>query len=275
MTPEEELARLNRLIHQYESVYRTTANPEQRERVGRQLRELRGTREKILAVHVIDPEIQQEETEEPEDELAPFPLLRGLRAENAGLPAPAAVASFAPKNVEPTASQEEMFNLSLYTRRFEREFLPFLTVKHLKLDFKFSLDRDSFYGACQDLQRSLGDYREECRRLGEGVVSKNMERETRARALKLTRRIAVDGAKLFRGLERFASELRADAASDGTKCLNGDAEISFDAVEGRRELQGRHVSDALGDLARLCTEAVAYLNVPEIDIQESERADRH
>ena len=32
MTPEEELKRLNKLIRQYETVYRTTPDAEQRER---------------------------------------------------------------------------------------------------------------------------------------------------------------------------------------------------------------------------------------------------
>jgi hypothetical protein len=275
MTPEEELSRLNRLLHQYETVYRTTANPDQRERVGRQIRELRGTREKILAVHVIDPELQEEEQAEEGDELAGFPLLALLQAENAVAPPSAAVPPFGPKNIPPTASQEEMSNLSLYVRRFEREFLPFLTEKQLKLDFKFSMDRDSFYSFLQALQRSLNDFREECRRLAEGVVSRDREREVRGRALKLARFSAVEGAKFFRALERFSTELAADATADGTKCLNGDRQISFDAVEGHRILQGRRVKDGLEELKRLAAEVVSYLNIPEIEIQENERADRH
>ena len=275
MTPEEELARLNRLLHQYETVYRTTPNLEQRKRVARQIRELRSTREKILAVNAIDPDLQEEERPEEAEGAGQFLLLEALREDNAAATRAAAVEPFAPKNVAPTASQEEMFNLSLYVRRFEREFLPFLTAQHLKLDFKFSLDRDSFYNACQALLRSLGDYREECRRIAEGSVSKDLERETRARAMKLTRSIAAEGAKLFRSVERFAAELSADASSEGTKCLNGNAEITFDAVEGQRILQGGRVKDGLVQLGRLASEVMAYLNVPEVEIQESERADRH
>jgi hypothetical protein len=275
MTPEEELARLDRLLHQYESVFHTTKNPEQRERVARQIKDLRAMREKILAVNVIDPEVKAEEEPAEEDELASFPLLAHLRMENQAAPKADGVDSFASKNVDPTPSQEEMFNLCLYIRRFEREFIPFLTGKHLRLDFKFSLDRDSFFAPCQAVQRAIADYRGECRRVAEGQVGKDLERETRARTVKLARQIAVEGARLFRGLESFAAELAEDAGVRGTKCLNGDAEISFDALEGRRLLQGRRVRDALDDLARLSGEAVAYLNVPDIEIQESERADRH
>ena len=40
-------------------------------------------------------------------------------------------------------------------------------------------------------------------------------------------------------------------------------------------LQGRAVSDALTDLHDLASETVEYLNVPDIEGQENERADRH
>jgi hypothetical protein len=54
MTPEEELKRLNRLIRQYEIVYKTTPDADQRERVESKLKELRGYRDMILAVNVIN-----------------------------------------------------------------------------------------------------------------------------------------------------------------------------------------------------------------------------
>ena len=275
MTPEEELAKLERLLRQYESVFHTTKSAEQKERVAREIKKIRATREKLLAVNVIAPEARPDETPEEEDSFASFPLLTLLRLENQAAAKPEALESFAAKNTEPTPSQEEMFNLCLYVRRFEREFLPFLTGKHLKLDFKFSLDRDSFFAPFQALQRSITDYREECRRIAEGQVGKELVKDTRARTVKLARRIAVDGARLFRALEAFAAELAEDAGGHGTKCLNGGSEIAFDALEGRRELQGRRVRDALDDLSRLSAEAVEYLNVPDIEIQESERADRH
>jgi hypothetical protein len=275
MSPEEELAKLDRLLRQYESVFHTTRSPEQKERVGRQIRDLRAMREKLLAANVIDSQAAAAEQPEEENEFAAFPLLALLRLENEAVAKPDVVEPFAPKNADPTPSQEEVFNLCLYVRRFEREFLPFLTGKHLRLDFKFSLDRDSFFAPFQALQRAIADYREEHRRIADGQVGKELLKEMRARTVKLARRIAVDGARLFRRLESFGFELAEDAGSLGTKCLNGSAEISFDALEGRRELQGRRVRDALDDLARLSAEAVTYLNVPDIEIQESERADRH
>jgi hypothetical protein len=274
MTPEEELKRLNKLIRQYQTVYRTTPDADQKERVQRQLKELQSYREKILAVNVIDEGALEDKTEGP-DELAEYPLLRKLLAQNAALPPSRAVAEFAAENGAPTSAQVEMFHLGLYVASYEKEYLPFFTEKHLKLDFKFSMDRDGFYSSFQALQRKIGNYRDESRRLAQGVVSRDMETEIRKRALKLTRNIEVDAAKFFRAIERFCDELSEDARGDAVKCLNCDAEISFDQIEGSRSLQGRLVSDALAELEEFADEAVAYLNIPEIEVQESDRADRY
>ncbi len=273
MTAEEELKRLNRLLAQYQTVYRTTPDPVQRERAERQLRQLRSYREKLLAVLVVED--TEEQQAEAEDDLADFPLLAGLRAENLALPFAQAVPSFSAKDVPPTASQEEIYNLCLYVRRFEREFLPFLSERQLKLDFKFSMDRDAFYGALQALQRRVVDYRDESVRLAQGTGTRDMETETRKRAVKVARLVAVEGARFFRSLERFADELVEDADAEGVKCLNGDHEIAFDSLEGQRALQGLSVREALAELGLLAAEAVAYLNVPAIEIQENRRADRH
>ncbi len=273
MTPEEEVKRLNKLIRQYETVYKTTPDAEQRERAERQLKELRSYRDKILAVNVIDSQ-ELDDAPPEEDEFASTPLLRQLVAQNTLNPGEAVI-PFATGNASPTTPQKEMFNLSLYARHFEKEFLPFLAEKQLKLDFKYSLDRDAFYSSYQGLQRKIDSYREENARLADGIVSRDMEMEIRKRSNKLVRLIEAEAARFFRALEGFADALAEDAQGDAVKCLNCDAEISFDSIEGRRALQGRRVADALEDLRDFALEAIAYLNIPEIDSQENERADRH
>jgi hypothetical protein len=274
MTPEEELQRLNKLIRQYETVYRTTPDADQKERVERQLKELHSYRQKILAVNVIEEPVSVEQTV-ADDELSPYPVLRSLVEENRLSPPQRALSSFALKDAAPTTSQTEMFHLSLYARHFQEEFLPFLTEKQLKLDFTFSMDRDGFYNDFQALQRKIDDYREENRRLAAGMVSRDMDMEIRKRTLKIARLIMVDAARFFRGVERFADELAEDATGDAVKCLNCEDAILFDSIEGTRLLQGRNVSEALAELRDLAAEAVSYLNIPEIESQENERADRH
>jgi hypothetical protein len=273
MNPGEELRRLNRLLRQYETVYHTTPDPDQKDRVERQILEMRSYRDKLLAVCVID----EEETSEGapvDDPLADFPVLVALRAQNAAAPAEDALHPLTGASGAPTAAQEEMFNLALYLRRFEREFLPFLTEKHLKLDFSHGMDRDAFYGRLQSLRRIVDDHAGETVRLAEGLPRRDMEAEVRRRIQKLARAVVVESARLFRGLGVFAHALEEDAAGDGVLCLNGDRSVAFDSIEGTRLLQGRRVAEALAELGVLADEVVAFLNVPDIEIQEPERGDR-
>jgi hypothetical protein len=274
MTPEEELKRLNRLIRQYEIVYKTTPDADQKERVESKLKDLRAYRAKILAVNVIDGG-KLEEKGGGEDELAEYPLLKRLVAANDALPPVRRAAPFSPEDLPPTSAQKEMYHLFLYVSFFEREYLPFLTEKQLKLDFKYSLDRDAFYSRFQDLLRKIENYREENSRIADGSVSRDREQEVRKRTNKLTRLTQADAAKFFRAIRRFSGELGEDASGDGVKCLNCDAEIAFDQIEGQRVLQGRTVRDALAELEQFALEAVSYLNIPDMESQESERADRH
>ncbi len=275
MTPEEEVKRLNKLIHQYETVYRTTPDGGQKERVERQLKELREYREKILAVHVIQEQDVNEEPASADDPLDEAPLLRAIAARNASMPPADAVPPFAEPDTAPTAVQLEMYHLALYLRFFEKEYLPFLTEKQLKLDFKYSLDRDAFYNGLQALARKMTEYRGENRRLLEGEVTRERELEVRKRTAKLTRLVQADAARFFRAVQRFCRDLEDDAHGDMVKCLNCNGVIKFDAIEGERVLQGRTVGGALTELRQYAMEAIAYLNVPEIEGQENERADRH
>lgn len=257
MTPEEELKRLNKLIRQYETVYRTTPDADQRERASKQIKDMKSYRAKILAVNVIDKN-EIEEPSESRDELAAFPILKDLvTRDTSGI------------------EDQEIARIILYTRHFEAEYLPFLTEKQLKLDFKFSMDRDAFYRRFQELARRIKDYLDERRRLDEGVFSKDMEAEVRKRGFKLKRIIAVEASRFFRSITRFSRELVEDAQGDSVKCLNCEREIAFDEIEGKKSLEGLSVLTALEQLESLASEVVAYLNIPEIETQENERADRY
>jgi hypothetical protein len=257
MTPEEELRKLNRLIHQYETVYRTTADEDQRDRAGRELKELKAYRSKILAVNVIDRGKVTEQAEAA-DALADFPVLSQLVA----------------GDTEPWEGDQEVRHITLYLGHFEREFLLILTETRLKLDFKHSLERDGFYRRFQEVQRRLDDWHEAHRSLDDGVYNRELESEVRTRIFKLERNLAVEASRLFRAVQRFASALVEDARGDGVKCLNGDDAIAFDRIEGERLLAGLPVVDALQALESFAEEAAGYLRVPDVEGPENDRADR-
>ena len=136
------------------------------------------------------------------------------------------------------------------------------------------MERDGFYRRFQEVQRRLDDWRDAHRRLDEGGFNRDLENEIRTRSFKLKRILAVETSRFFRVMQRFTEELAEDATGDGVKCLNADAEIGFDRIEGDRLLAGRTVLDGLETLGGLSTEVVAYLHIPDVESQENDRADR-
>jgi hypothetical protein len=258
MTPEEELKKLNRLIRQYETVYRTTADADQKDRAGRELKELKSYRDKILAVNVIDRG-KLAEPPAPADGVGDFPILAGLVAGDTAA----------------WEGDQEVHHISLYLGHFEREFLPILTETRLKLDFKHSLERDGFYRRFQEVQRRLADWHDAHHRLDEGGFNRDLESEVRTRIFKLKRVLAVETSRLFKALQRFAEILVEDARGDGVKCLNGAAAIAFDRIEGERLLAGMPVTDGLEALAGLAAEGAGYLRIPEVESPENEHGDRY
>jgi hypothetical protein len=253
MTPEEELAKLNRLIKQYESVYRTTADGGQKDRVGRELAGLKGYRDKLLSVSVIDQKAAEERPPAENDELASWPVLSRLDAEEEDV----------------FDGDPEVRRILLYANHFEKEFLPLLVEARLKLDFKYSLERDQFYAQVQDLLSRAKDFIDAHRRIAEGALPKDMGMEMRKRNFKIKRLLGVEEARLFRKALRFSQDLIEDARADGVKCLNAEDPIEFDTIEGKRLLAGRTVVHGLEEMRDLATEALDFLNIPDIETQET------
>jgi hypothetical protein len=260
MTPEEELKRLNRLIRQFESVFKSTRDPLQRERVTRELHQLKTYKEKLESFHEIDPS----QLEEPArvDELEFFPHLKSA------LQLTAREGSALGKPVEEDYQDREVYHLARYLALFEAEFLALLSETRLKLDFKHSLERDSFYHRFENLRRLLLDIKEDTSRMDEYLGQKH-EEEMRIRGFKRKRNIILEADRFFRNLAQFAGGLTEDIAAAGSICLNAADVLRFDKIHGRQPLDGLTVEQALAELNGVSKEVVAYLNVPQIEAQES------
>ena len=257
MTPEEELVRLNRLIRQFESVYRTTGDPLQRERVSRELKRLKTEKQNIESFHELD---QQRFQEQPvADELQGLEFLKRI------------LELVKPEDESPAdqdAEDHEQVYLSRYLQFFEKEFLPLLSETKLKLDFKHSLERDGFYHRFGNLRRLLHDLRDEGSRMDPFFVEKHAD-DLRQRSFKKKRNIALETDKFFRSLLKFTTELVEDINHGGSVCLNAGDTLHFDRkIEGLRYLEGHAVRHSLEQLNSLAKEIVSFLNVPQIGSQD-------
>ncbi|MBN1835458.1 MAG: hypothetical protein JW820_06370 [Spirochaetales bacterium] len=258
MTPEEELKRVNRLIRQFESVYRTTSDALQRERVSRELRQLKTQKEQIESFHELDPGGLEEDVQT--DELQGLEFLKRILA-------------MPQKSREGADSalpeDREQLYLATYLQFFEHEFLPLLSEAKLKLDFKHSLERDGFYHRFGNLRRLFMDLDDEDSRMDPYFVEKHAE-DLRQRSFKKKRNLAVEADRFFRSLVRFSGDLVEDIVQGGSVCLNHRDMLHFDRkIEGSRYLEGESVRGALEQLNNLGKEIVSFLNVPQIEAQES------
>jgi hypothetical protein len=260
MTPAEELKRLNRLVRQFEAVFKSTRDPAQRERVTRELRQLKVYKERLESFHEFDPQ----ELEEPDrpDELEEYPYLKRAVDAGAEKDSPASRVNAA------DYQDREIFQLALYMALFESEFLALLSETRLKLDFKHSLERDSFYHRFENLRRLLADIREDTSRMEEHLGQKH-EEEMRMRSIRMNRNAIMEAVKFFRNLITFAGDLSEDIDGSGSICLNPDDLLRFDKLGGRRLLEGLPVREALASLFEFSREVVEFLNVPQIESQEN------
>lgn len=255
MTPAEELKRLNLAIRQFESVFKSSKDPQQRDRVARELKQLKNYRDKLESFHEIDPtEIEESAAS---DETEGFTFLRRI-LDSGGIGSGTFEAD----------PDREIRHLLLYLHFFQKEFLVLLSETKLKLDFKHSLERDSYYHRFENLRRLFDDLRDDAARMDE-YFGQRHEEDMRKRSFKKKHNVVLETDKLFRSLIRFSAVLLEDIAAQGSTCLNATDTLRFSRMEGKRYLEGLKVQAALSQLSEFTQEVVGYLNVPQIESQES------
>jgi hypothetical protein len=151
----------------------------------------------------------------------------------------------------------------LYTQYFEDEFLGMFTNRKLRLDVKFSVERDSFYDQFDQVARSLKHYRQEADRIREGSYTKQYEIDILKRKVEMRHAVLIEVDWFFRKLRRFSLELLNDIAGDQLKCQNPDEELNYTAIDKETVLRGQLVRDALHELFDLASETVSYVDIPE------------
>ncbi|UCF96511.1 MAG: hypothetical protein JSV89_15205 [Spirochaetaceae bacterium] len=259
MTPEEELKALNRTIRQFESVYKSTKDPYQRARVTEELKKLKTYRDKLQSFHEFDPAA----FEEPAmvDEWEGLSYLKTI-LERIGKKSKSRKESY-----DDSFGDRELTYLFHYLNFFEEDFLPILSETKLKLDFKHSLERDSFYHRFENLRRLFEEVNEDSSTVDLYSGQKH-EEDMRKRSFKKKRNVIVEADKFLRSVARFAGVLVTDIEAGGLVCLNADDTLHFDRIEGRRFFEGKKVKEALMELKAFAREVIEFLNVPQIESRE-------
>ncbi len=151
----------------------------------------------------------------------------------------------------------------LYMDYFEREFLGMFTSRKMRLDVKYSVERDSFYDLLHQVSRSLKNYRTEADRIASGSYTKQYEADILKRKVEMRHTVLVEIEWFFRKLRRFAKELIADIDGDGLLCQNPESELGYSDLDKEQLLRGRTVDEGIRILYEYAAEAVEYLDIPE------------
>jgi hypothetical protein len=247
--PIQELKQINKAIKQYEVVLKTTTNQVQKQRVKKELVKLRNYRDKLQHVYSI---IDEPEETVNEDEFKAFPFLNQILA----------------FTEEKYIADSEINNIYHILSSFENEFLPVLTERKIKLDFKYSLERDSFYNLYLELRKRVNDFEEQLHIIENGKYAEGTLLEIKNRLLKKRRVLLIETDRFFRKIKKFSDELIKDIEKNGPECLNKDDTLNFEFIEGKRYLEGYSVGQAIQLLNTFAKEVIMYLNLPEIIVQE-------
>jgi hypothetical protein len=151
----------------------------------------------------------------------------------------------------------------LYTQYFDDEFLGMLTERKLKLDVKFSIERDTFYNLYSNLARRRDDYVVEADRVRTGDYSKSYEEDMLRRLVEMRHNLFIECDRFFSRLGRFAHDLVNDAEGERILCQNADEKLQYTGIDREKVLPGRTVKEGIGMLAELCDEVVDYLDIPD------------
>ena len=259
MTPEEELKTLNRTIRQFESVYKSTKDPSQRARVTEELRKLKTYREKLQTFHEFDSSALEEPV--VVDEWEGLTYLKTI-LERAGKKSRGNKESY-----DDDFGDRELSYLFLYLNFFEKEFFTILSEVRLKLDFKHSLERDSFYHRFENLRRLFDNVHEDSSTV-DLYSGQQHEEDMRKRSFKKKRNMIVEADKFMRSVAGFSGALVTDIEAGGLICLNAGDTLRFDRLEGKRFFEGKTVHEALRELKSFAREVIEFLNVPQIENRE-------
>jgi hypothetical protein len=239
---------IRRNIENLQGKLKSARNPFQQSSIAGELGKLEQERMELDSLFDEEPADSSAEDEAPEEQ---FPLLNQVYQRNPDL---LRKSQFLERDIRASI---------LYMHYLETEFLGMFTSRKLRLDVKYSVERDSFYDLFYQVSRSLKNYRTEAERIADGTYAKQYEADILKRKVEMRHAVLIEVDWFFRKLRRFAKELIADMDGDGLLCQNPDDELSYSNLDKEQFLRGRTVGDAIRSLFEYAAEAVEYVDIPE------------
>lgn len=157
----------------------------------------------------------------------------------------------------------EVQAIQLYLHHFDTEYIGLLNERKLRLDVKFSVERDGFYHAFSNLRRRADSYCVEASRIQSGEYAKAYEEDILKRMVEMRHNLFIETNRFFRHMLRFTEDLLEDLEGEAILCQNGSETLDYTRLDRETELRGQTVQEGLQSIHDFSAEVVAYLNIPD------------
>lgn len=187
----------------------------------------------------------------PDEDDTEFPILADLRTRY-------------PEIVKKNEGQaREIQAIQLYLHHFDQEFIGLLNERKVRLDVKFSVERDGFYHVFNNLERRADSYCTEAERINSGEYTKAYEEDILKRMVEMRHNLFIETNRFFRHIQRFTGDLIEDLDGDAILCQNGDETLDYSDFDRETELRGKTVREGLEKLNEFSSEVIDFLNIPD------------
>jgi hypothetical protein len=274
-------ADLEDALKKLDGVYKTTSNAAQRERVFRQIRELKRLIESVTDGAEI-PENDQEiivdlgEPAAPSLASASEPAGPSAQTPADASPSPAptpppvkesskytTLAGIDIKPIHPLCNNDDANFLATMFAEFEDEHWGAISDYHLKLDYNHSNKRDAFFDKLENNKRLLKELVKIYEQM-EHTSRSEFKAQLLSMATKQERNFIVEGVTYFYGLQEFLNLLTSDYDNHGNIILNSDEEVKFGKLYGNKKLSGMTVIQAVKRTEQFLNELLDFLNLPNL-----------
>ena len=157
----------------------------------------------------------------------------------------------------------EIRDLLIYMHYFEDEYLGLFHERKLRLDVKFSVERDGFYNQFNQLHRRALAYCDESNRIQGGNYTKSYEDDILRRMVEMRHGVYIEADRFFRQVQRFSADLLKDIRGEQILCQNADDPLEYSPLDREKELRDLTVGEGIARLNEISREIVDFLDVPD------------
>lgn len=253
----QEAEKLLRLARQYEGIIRTSRNSEQLRRTKVELKKIRDQLETYFPDGLPEPGASLSTPMNPaasqrksvEDGIQGYQVLSNIPINKASL----------------HSEDDDVNVISSVLSFLEKEIMPSLTDRHVKLDFSLNAERDSHYSKLENVKRQLKILTDTLDDLNRATRD-DMKLQLRQMKERYTRHFLHEAGMLIKTILGFWSKIDEDNQRGGNRCLNKDEEISYDRkFEEASFFEGKTVSQAIAMSVTLLQETLDFVAIPDLD----------